>query len=484
MTGTEADLLESMEYGKKVRTRTGRRKRGLCALLGAAILSGCAGQQVQMQEPDSVSGEAAQTGYVGMAGDRAQIRYQVSRMRPSVLTDQIGYETASTKTAFFVGGQSGDAYEVINAETGETVYSGKMEYAGRDENLQCTVCRGTFTEMVEAGSYYIRAGELGESYSFAIGDVLYGELFRQLGASYEQLWGGGPYSEEELMSDARTISNLLIAYEYYTGIFGDDTGCQYSGNTIPDLIELIAVRVQQILTLDIERLSAGELGAYAGILAKFSLDYRAVDAEVSAQCLRAAQNAYDAMNEKFKNAGAVKTKQEESLSFYAAAELFRATGYTQYHTAVKEYLGRTAQDIPDSHEDSMDFYGKIAYLSAKYRVDTALCSEVISAVMGEVEKLAADYNGEVYLTSSEHPGELCGDMVKFAVVNYVITNHEYVTVQENQLHYLLGRNPRGESYLPFGAFQAEKLITDDPEQVSALILLMCEIVQTETEERN
>lgn len=474
----------SVKYGKKVWTRAGRGRKMLCVLLSAVILCGCAGEQAQTGEPDSTGGETVQAGYIGMAGERAQIRYQVSRMRPSVLTDQIGYETASTKTAFFLGGQSGDVYEVINADTGETVYSGKMEYAGRDENLQCTVCRGTFTEMVESGHYYIRAGELGESYSFAIGDVLYGELFRQLSASYEQLWGSGPYSAEYLLADARTISNLLIAYEYYTGIFGDDTGSRYSGDTIPDLIELVAARVQQILMLDIEKLSIGELGAYVGILAKFSLDYRAVDAGVSAQCLRAAQDGYAAMTNQLKNTGGAKTKLEESLIFYAAAELFRATGYTQYHTVVKEYLGQTAQDMPDSHENSMEFYGKIAYLSAKYPVDTVLCSEVISAVMGEVEELAAGYNGEVYLTSAEHPGELCGDMVKFAVVNYVITNHEYVTVQENQLHYLLGRNPRGESYLPFGAFQAEEMITDDPEQVSALILLMCEIVQAETEERD
>lgn len=459
-----------------------RLKKAGVLLLSICMLGGCAKQQLQADEKDG--GENVQAGYVGMAGNRPQIQYQVSRMRPSVLTNQIGYETGSTKIVFFIGGENGHTYEVINAETGETVYSGKMEYAGRDEQLQRTVCYGMFTEMVVEGSYYIRAGELGESYSFAIGDVLYDDLFRQLCGSYERLWDNAAYDPEWLIEDARTISNLLIAYEYYTGIFGDDTGCRYSGDTIPDLIELVAQRAEQIVTLNIETLSIGELGAYAGILAKFAQDYRAVDAAVSAEFLTAAQNGYDKLLEKSRSAGADRTDPDGSLSFYAAAELFRATGYARYHTAVKEYLAQTAGNATDSHDGGMEFYGKIAYLSAKYQVDTALCSKVISAIMSETEELAADYNEQIYLTSAAHPGELCGDMVKFAVVNYVITNHEYVTVQENQLHYLLGRNPYGESYLPLGTCFAEEMITDDGEQVSALILLMCEIVKAETEERN
>lgn len=458
----------------------GLKKAGIL-LLCVCMMAGCAKQGEQAEDPGGE--DDVQTEYVGMAGNRPQIRYQVARMKPSVLTDQIGYETNSTKIVFFVGGQSGNTYEVINAQTGETVYSGKMEYAGRDEELQRTVCYGMFTEMVEEGNYYIRAGALGESYSFAIRDALYGDLFRQLCASYERLWDTGTYQAQWLIQDARTISNLLIAYEYYTGIFGDDTGCSHSGNTIPDLIELVAVRVRQILALDPETLSIGEFGAYAGILAKFAQDYKAIDSELSAQCLTAAQNGYDMLLEKTKTAGAARTGRDESLAFYAAAELFRATGYSRYHTAVKDYLNKAAETT-SGDDGSMDFYGKIAYLSAKYRVDTALCSRVISEIMSEAEELAAAYNAQVYLAAAVHPGELCGDMVKFAVVNYAITNHEYVTVQENQLHYLLGRNPKGESYLPLGAYPAEEMVTNDSEQVSALILLMCEIVKAETEEIN
>ena len=74
-------------------------------------------------------------------------------------------------------------------------------------------------------------------------------------------------------------------------------------------------------------------------------------------------------------------------------------------------------------------------------------------------------------------------MVKLAVVNYVITNHEYVTVQENHLHYLLGRNVDGISYISgVGQNQvmnAKDSITTDCYQNSALVLMMCEIMHRE-----
>ena len=62
-------------------------KKAVALLLSICMLGGCANQQPQADEKDG--GENVQAGYVGMAGNRPQIQYQVSRMRPSVLTNQI-----------------------------------------------------------------------------------------------------------------------------------------------------------------------------------------------------------------------------------------------------------------------------------------------------------------------------------------------------------------------------------------------------------
>lgn len=73
----------------------------LCVvLLCIVMLCGCARQHTRKE--DAAGEEIVQTGYVGMEGNRAEIQYQVARMRPSVLADQIGYEAYSTKTVFFI----------------------------------------------------------------------------------------------------------------------------------------------------------------------------------------------------------------------------------------------------------------------------------------------------------------------------------------------------------------------------------------------
>ena len=38
-------------------------------------------------------------------------------------------------------------------------------------------------------------------------------------------------------------------------------------------------------------------------------------------------------------------------------------------------------------------------------------------------------------------------MTRLAVVDHIITNHEYTTVLENHLHYFLGRNAQSISYI-------------------------------------
>ena len=85
------------------------------------------------------------------------------------------------------------------------------------------------------------------------------------------------------------------------------------------------------------------------------------------------------------------------------------------------------------------------------KVDVALCRTLMDEKMGEVEKIAEESQRSLYRIASEETiGQtepLLDKMVKLAVIDYVITNHEYATVMENHLHYFLGRNPEASSYL-------------------------------------
>ena len=48
---------------------------------------------------------------------------------------------------------------------------------------------------------------------------------------------------------------------------------------------------------------------------------------------------------------------------------------------------------------------------------------------------------------SSGSAELLKDITRLVVVDHIITNHEYATVLQNHLHYMLGRNLQSISYL-------------------------------------
>ena len=50
-------------------------------------------------------------------------------------------------------------------------------------------------------------------------------------------------------------------------------------------------------------------------------------------------------------------------------------------------------------------------------------------------------------TQEKDQAGLLRDMSRLAVVDHIITNHEYATVLENHAHYMLGRNLQSISYL-------------------------------------
>ena len=68
-----------------------------------------------------------------------------------------------------------DSFEIIDEETGETVYNGTVRQ--KPEADGSLMGYGDFTDLTEEGTYYVRGGILGRSYNFALSDAVYDELF-------------------------------------------------------------------------------------------------------------------------------------------------------------------------------------------------------------------------------------------------------------------------------------------------------------------
>ena len=130
-------------------------------------------------------------------------------------------------------------------------------------------------------------------------------------------------------------------------------------------------------------------------------------------------------------------------------------------------------------ENDFVFWGCVTYLSTKQRVDVNTCEDIIKILMQEGERISyASKNSKLLVSMDEQPSgsaALLRDITRLAVVDHIITNHEYATVLENHLHYLLGRNLQSISYLDGAGSRNYKEI-DEKQGIMKQVELNAELV--------
>lgn len=430
--------------------------------------------------------------------------YEVPESLPSILVDQAGYARQSDKVALFQGEQLPDSFSVIDAVSRQVVYTGQIELREADAQADMHISYGDFTSLETAGTYYIQAAMVGQSYTFEIADNPYTKLYQAAMKKYyynrcgltlsSELAGeaarnachareaqlkdnadvsldvtGGWHVDEmgsrDVSKGCRTADYLLLAYELYPDVFGDNAGIPESGNGIPDVLDEIRYEIDWLLKMQdaksgavysavssVDNKTTGSLLYVDGItmnatiqfaatLAKFSYLYQNYDRAFATQCLQAADRAY-------RYVGKYREDVTPEEYFHAAAELYRATGSYGYHGTVKEYL---LENVITDMENDFVFWGCVTYMSTKQKVDVNLCGDVMKILMQEGERIAeASKSSGLLVDTGEGQSdrtEMLRDITRLTVVDHVITNHEYATVLQNHLHYMLGRNPQSISYL-------------------------------------
>ena len=203
-------------------------------------------------------------------------QFEVPTQLPNILVDQVGYNADSEKVAVFRGEKLPEVFYVCDLETDEVVYTGEIVKNALNEELGEVNAIGRFNDFSTPGNYYIRADIVGESYSFTIGEDVYGELFNdachkyyinRCGTSLSESYAGenahtachtqnaflqddnsvqlevsgGWHMDEKADRDtligSRVAENLLLAYEMNPEAFSDDSGIPESGNGTPDLLD-------------------------------------------------------------------------------------------------------------------------------------------------------------------------------------------------------------------------------------------------------
>ncbi|MBN2202482.1 glycoside hydrolase family 9 protein, partial [bacterium] len=355
-----------------------KRKQRKSAALSAAIIllisaAGCTG---------SASGRT--TGLVG------------------INLNQVGYRTNAVKRAFVTGYEG--AWRIVGSN-GKTVLSGETAPAGFDPLAGDEIARIDFDGLTRPGEYRIVLSAAGiESYPFTVDDDPYGALadallknfyFQRCGTALTEEYAGmyahsachtrpavlygtdtqidvtggwhdagdyGRYSEP----GACAAAMLLLAYDSFPGLFGDDLGIPESGNGVPDILDEVRWELDWLMkmqdpatggvfhkaasvrfpgfvmpekdysTIAVHAVSPTATAATAAVLAQAARIWRGIDVEYASVLLEAAEFAYGWIIANtgapgFKNPPGVESGEYGDASaadesFWAAMELYRTTG--------------------------------------------------------------------------------------------------------------------------------------------------------------
>ena len=480
------------------------KKAGMLAvLLASLILAGC-------KEELPASREVGQPDITFTSMEEEPVlSYEVPVSVPGIVVNQMGYTTGSMKVAVFCGEEMPEHFFVVDENNGKVVYTGTLEQKAYDKLNGKYYCYGDFSAVISGGTYYIEAPILGRSYSFEVGDEVYVPLFQEACKQYyynrcgitltAQYAGSGAHNachtgKAVLQSDtsitldvsggwhqdekgqknvetaAKTIVTLLQAYELYPEIFTDDVGIPESGNEIPDILDEIKYEIDWLLKMQEQETGAVYGGvsvyakdgdssskvaeiyveptsieagkAFAMALAKFSYLYQNYDTQYATGCLKAADRAW-----KYVELNA-KDKIVDEREFAAATELYRASGQDSYNQYVVQYL---RDETYKTQWDETVMLGCVTYLSTKHAVNRGYCESIMNLLMDHAEEISYVSREAVYFAAGNNEQDNCGqllmEMMNLSVVNRIISNHEYETVIENHLHYLLGRNENAGNHV-------------------------------------
>jgi endoglucanase len=187
--------------------------------------------------------------------------------------NQVGYETSDTKIAT-ISNVDAETMDVINVDTGETVYTAQLSDMSYNRASDEQIKKGDFSEVTTPGTYKIVTNTGDESYEFPVNDTVYDDMYKDVILMlYNQRCGteldssiSGDFAHDAchtgeavvygtdtkidvtggwhdagdygryVVPGAKTIADLFLTYED-AGVDADDIGIPESGNGVPDVLD-------------------------------------------------------------------------------------------------------------------------------------------------------------------------------------------------------------------------------------------------------
>lgn len=378
------------------------------------------------------------------------VAYELPDMQPGVLVSRSGYPENGRKTVIFRGKKLPGHYEIIDRTEKTVIFTGDLQDVVYNALTEEYNGYGDFSELTAEGEYEIRCDYIGYSYPFTIEK---GGLSGKLAEGINELKGPESLADDEIEEACRTVSMLLLSYELYGGVYTQDADTEEAFFAV--LRNYIEWLYGKLDNSDYE-----ETAWISAVLAKFSYSYQKKDSNYATSCLQAADKAWKTVSQE--------KDTPPELLFYAAGELYRATGQKKYSKVQEE----AAERLPETVDNGAQTFGTFTYASTKRKIDVELCGKMLMVLLNRAEEIAACAKDMPYgIGSSITTGEqmqVWWEGVLIASCNYVITNNEYGTLTENYARYFEGINE-----------EAESLLYRTDEETAAYLLLLSEMAGRE-----
>lgn len=433
----------------------------------------------------------------------------------AIIINQIGYKPESQKIAIFRNIGNEREFFVVNANTNQTVYTGSLYGERYNSSADETDYYGDFSSVTEPGTYYIRCGSLKNSHSFKIAEQVYKELLndsirmlylQRCGVSVQDAVFGHPachtsratvYGSNNtidvsggwhdagdygryVVPAAKTIADLLYAYDANPDLFSDNIGIPESGNGIPDILDEARCGLTWMLKMqaasggvyhkvtcqnfpgyimpqdETDRLFVTPVSttATADFCAAMAMAYEFyydIDRNFSETCLAAAKKAWGFLESNpnfiFQNPSDILTGEYGDLSdsderYWAAAQMYRATKESKYLNAFSNMALKEGLDWA-----TVGDYGNIAFLTMD-DVDTssALYTKIKNSILSQANSIANSTSSSPYgvAVSKFYWGSnmtVANSGIILGLAYKISNNDNYLNTAESNLNYLLGRNP-------------------------------------------
>lgn len=464
---------------------------------------------------------------------------QAAMDTPDIQINQLGYRPEDEKIAVFRGDEIDSAFTVVDAKTGETVFEGTLADAVTNKNTRENESAGDFSELKTPGTYKVVGEKCGESYEFTIGEDVYDDAFdaavkmlymQRCGMELTEEYAGdfahpachsegavvhgstssalvdvsggwhdaGDYGRY-VVSGAKAVADVMLAYESYPEAFGDDAGIPESGNGTPDILDEAKYELDWLLKMQDKKtggvyhkvtcanfpetvmpeeetdqlilspISNCATGDFAAVMAMAARVYKDIDSDYADTCMAAALKAVEYLESSESGDGFVNPeeivtgeypdKKDTDERFWAYAELFKTTKEAKYEEALTEMPFLSIQG--GLGWEKVGFYGGYAYLTSEY-TDKEYAATIVDKINYSIDGIMESAGADTYSCSisETYPWgsnmSIANNGMLLLMMDEINGNDEYENLAKSQLNYLFGNNATSYCFLTgFGSLSPE-----------------------------